>query len=271
MQFKLIDISTRTDYSDLKKALFEAVAETIKDEPSLAIAFSGGIDSSILAKICKDLGRKVILLTIGFPESHDIEFSKRIASKMGLSHKIHNLNEEHFRDSIGYVCQKIDCKNISHIENCIAYIYIASLASENEFRLILTANGCDELFCGYNIYRLMYNHGKTRIMDLMTEKIENEFILMKELEAVTTEFGVNFKQPFLSHNFISFAKDIPIDQKIRSADDLVRKHILREAALSIGVPRESAMRPKKALQYSTSIHKNFSRLLKQNDKKAKTE
>ncbi|MGC2429337.1 MAG: asparagine synthase C-terminal domain-containing protein [Nitrososphaeraceae archaeon] len=259
----MIHISTGTDYSDLKNALFAAVAETIIGEASLAIAFSGGVDSSLLAKICKDLGLKVILLTIGFPESNDIEFSKGIASKMGLSHKIHKLNKDHFRDSIEYVRQKIGCQNISHIENCVAYTYIARLASENESRLILTANGCDELFCGYNIYRLMYNHGKTRIMELMTEKIENECILMKEVDVVTTEFGVNFKQPFLSRNFISFAKHIPIDQKIRHTDDLVRKHILREAALSIGVPRESAMRPKKALQYSSLIHKNFNRLLNQ--------
>ena len=265
----MINISTVKDYSDLKKALFEAVAETIKDESSLAIAFSGGIDSSLLARICKDLGRKVLLLTIGFPESHDIEFSKRIASKMGLSHKIHKLNEEHFRDILEYVRQKVDCQNTSHIENCVAYIYIATLALENEVKLILTANGCDELFCGYNIYRLMYNHSKTHIMDLMNEKIENEFILMKEIEMVTTAFGVNFKQPFLSRNFISFAKDIPIDQKISRSDDFVRKHILREAALSLGVPRESAMRPKKALQYSTLIHKNFNMLLKQNNKKRK--
>lgn len=245
------------------------MAETIKDETSLAIAFSGGIDSSLLARICKDLGRKVILLTIGFLESHDIEFSKRIASKMGLSHKIHKLNEEHFRDSIEYVRQKVDCQNISHTENCVAYIYIATLACENEVKLILTANGCDELFCGYNIYRLIYNHGKTHIMDLMTEKIENEIILMKEIELATRGFGVNFKHPFLSHSFISFAKDIPIDQKIRRSDDFVRKHILRQAALSLGVPRESAMRPKKALQYSTLIHKNFNKLLKQNNKKQK--
>jgi hypothetical protein len=46
MQFKLIDISTRRDYSDLKKTLIEAVAETIKDEISLANAFSGGIAGS---------------------------------------------------------------------------------------------------------------------------------------------------------------------------------------------------------------------------------
>jgi asparagine synthase (glutamine-hydrolysing) len=267
--YVLIDTPTVKDYSDLKRALFEAVAETIKDESSLAIAFSGGIDSSLLARICTDLGRKVLLLTIGFPESHDIDFSKRIASKMGLSHKVHKLDEEHFRDSIEYVHQKVDCQNISHIENCVAYVYIATLACENEVKLILTANGCDELFCGYNIYRLMYDHGKTHIMDLITQKIENEFILMKEIELVTTGFGVTFKQPFLSRSFISFAKDIPIDQKVRRSDDFVRKHILREAALSLGVPRESAMRPKKALQYSTLIHKKFDTLLKQNNKKQK--
>ena len=75
----------------------------------------------------------------------------------------------------------------------------------------------------------MYNHGKTRIMELMTEKIENECILMKEVDVVTTEFGVNFKQPFLSRNFISFAKHIPIDQRSGILMHLVRKHILREA------------------------------------------
>ena len=254
-------------FFDIKNALSNAVAETIKDEPSIAIAFSGGIDSSLLAKICKDLCLKVILLTIGFPESHDIEFSKGIASKMGLSHKIYKLKDEHFNDTIEYVRQKMGCQNMSHIENCVAYIYIASLASKIDSRLILTANGCDELFCGYNAYRLIYNHGKTRIIEMMDEKIENELKLMKEVEVVTKGFGVNFKQPFLSQNFISFAKDIPIDQKIRCSDDLVRKHILREAALSMGVPKESAMKPKKAIQYSTLIHKNFDRLQRQNNKK----
>jgi asparagine synthase (glutamine-hydrolysing) len=36
---------------------------------------------------------------------------------------------------------------------------------------------------------------------------------------------------------------------------MIRKHILREVALALGVPEESAMKPKKALQYGSSIHK----------------
>src|ERR671939_906636 len=98
----------------LKKALFDAVEESISNEVSLAVAFSGGVDSALLAKICKDLGRKVVLLTIGFPESHDIEFSKMIASKMDLSHKIHKLNEKYFCMDLNYVKTKIGCKNVSH-------------------------------------------------------------------------------------------------------------------------------------------------------------
>jgi asparagine synthase (glutamine-hydrolysing) len=91
----------------------------------------------------------------------------------------------------------------------------------------------------------------------MDERIANERLLIKEIDKITTEFGVITKQPFLSQKFINFAKSISIEQKITSTDDFMRKHILRKLALSLGVPRESAMKPKKALQYGSLIHKNF--------------
>jgi asparagine synthase (glutamine-hydrolysing) len=253
----------------LRKALFDAVEESISNEVSLAVAFSGGVDSALLAKICKDLGRKVMLLTIGFPESHDIEFSKMIASKMGLSHKIHKLNEKFFCKDFNYVKTKINCKNISHIENCLAFFYIASLAIRNGLGLILTGNGCDELFCGYDRYRLIYQQGKASINELMDQRIANELVLMQEIQMITTEIGVNIKQPFLSQKFISYARDIPIDQKIRGSDDFIRKHILRESALLVGVPKDAAMKPKKAIQYGSLIHKKLNMLNKEGHKNRK--
>ena len=253
----------------LREALFDAVEESISNEVSLAVAFSGGVDSALLAKICKELGRKVMLLTIGFPESHDIEFSKIIASKMGLTHKIHELNEKYFCKDFNYVKTKINCKNVSHIENCLAFFYIASLAIRNGLGLILTGNGCDELFCGYDRYRLIYQQGKTSINELMDQRIVNELVLMQEIQMITTEIGVNIKQPFLSQKFISYARDIPIDQKIRGSDDFIRKHILRESALLIGVPKDAAMKPKKAIQYGSLIHKKLNTLNKKEHKNRK--
>jgi len=237
------------------------VEKNIGDEPCLGVAFSGGVDSSLLAKICQNLGRTVTLLTIGFPGSHDIKFSHFIASKMRMDHKIYELNKEDLCKTFKYVQNKIACTNVSHIENCIAFFHIASLAHQNNFRSILTGNGCDELFFGYDRYRSIYEQGDRSIIKLMNEKIANEFILMKELAVITTELGVLIKHPFLSREFITFAKSIPIMENINGSDDLLRKHLLRQVSLAVGVPTESALRPKKALQYGTLIHKKLARIL----------
>lgn len=247
--------------TDLSTALFDEVEKNIGDEPCLGVAFSGGVDSSLLAKICQNLGRTVTLLTIGFPGSHDIKFSHFIASKMRMDHKIYELNKEDLSKTFKYVQNKIACTNVSHIENCIAFFHIASLAHQNNFRSILTANGCDELFFGYDRYRSVYEQGDRSIIKLMNEKIANEFILMKELAVITTELGVLIKHPFLSREFITFAKSIPIMENINGSDDLLRKHLLRQVSLAVGVPTESALRPKKALQYGTLIHKKLARIL----------
>lgn len=242
---------------DLKNALVDAVTEIVNEEPSLAVAFSGGLDSSLLAQLCNNIGTKVTLLTVGFPGSQDIEFSKLIATKLGLPHKLLELEKEDFHNKQRYIWQRLGCGNISHFENCIAFHYLGMLARQNGLGLILTANGCDELFCGYDRFRLIYGYGNVRILQLIHEKIENELILMKEVESVITEFGIKAKHPFLSEKFISVALKIPINSKIKGNDDFIRKHILREVAVMIGVPQEAAAKPKKALQYGSLIHKNF--------------
>ena len=242
---------------DLKNALVDAVTEIVNEESSLAVAFSGGVDSSLLAQLCNNIGTKVTLLTVGFPGSQDIEFSKLIATKLGLPHKLLELEKEDFQNKQRYICQRLGCGNISHIENCIAFYYLGMLARQNGLGLILTANGCDELFCGYDGFRSIYGYGNARILRLIHEKIENEVILMKEVESIVTEFDIKAKHPFLSEKFISVALKIPINNKIKGDDDFIRKHILREVAVMIGVPQEAAVKPKKALQYGSLIHKNF--------------
>lgn len=242
----------------LKVKIGEAVRQGVP-EHRLGIAFSGGIDSTLLAKVCMDVGKDVTLITIGFSGSHDIEFSRQIASGLGLPQHIAEISASDFPIKLRYIKQKITCGNTSHLENCIAYYYVSQAAKQLGLSLILSANGCDELFCGYNGYRLAYDDGPDALGKLMDEKIANERLLVDEISAVAQEFGVAIRQPFLSPEFILFAKTIPLAFKITGPDDMMRKHILRQAAFELGVPIESAMKPKKALQYGTLIHRNFQR------------
>jgi asparagine synthase (glutamine-hydrolysing) len=248
-------------HARLSQVLFDVVNAATKDNGPIAIAFSGGIDSSLLATICKKNEISVTLLTIGFPQSHDVCFSKRIASKLNQDHRINILEENDFYENLGEVIKKVNCENISHIENCMAFFYVAKFAQEEGFRTVLSANGCDELFCGYDIYRTTFNNGRTRLMQLMEEKILNEFRLIHEIDKTVNDFGVKISQPFLSNKIIAFSRDIPIEDKILGANDYLRKRILRKVARILSVPKESTLKKKKAMQYGTNIHKKVRKYL----------
>jgi asparagine synthase (glutamine-hydrolysing) len=243
--------------SDLIEALFAAVSENLRGIDKIGIAFSGGIDSTLLAIICKNMNINTTLLTVGFPESNDIEFSRTIARKIGMTHKILEIDKDQFSIFSRKIRNEMICRNLSHIENCIAFSYVAQLARDNQLNVILTANGFDELFCGYNKFRLIFNQGYDTINKTIESRILNEFELITEIKQVVEKYDVSIIQPFLSKGFISIAMKFPIYNKIVSDDDLLRKHIIRKIALSLELPPEVIIRRKKALQYGSLIHKNY--------------
>ena len=242
--------------SSLLQELQNSIKNTIL-EKKIGVAFSGGVDSTLLAKLCKDLGFEITLLTIGFEGSHDILFSKKVNEKMKLPHEILEIDKDTFSEISLKIKDKIKTDNLSWNENCIAFYYVSKLANHLKISTVVTANGIDELFCGYNAYRDAIKEGEQKVHELMNSKLENELKMMNAVNKVSSQFNVNIFQPFLSEQFVSFAKKIPINEKIKNSDDLLRKHIIRQIASEIGVPEISATKRKKALQYGSLIHKTL--------------
>ncbi len=251
--------------SKLEHELYECMIQSVSEiniSEKIGIAFSGGVDSSLLAKIVNDLGYKTTLLTMGFKNSHDVNFSKKISKSLDLEHKTLLIGEKTFPQIIEKIHDTIKTDNLSWNENCIAFYYIAKLAKKHGIRLVLTANGIDELFCGYNAYREAISQSEQIVKKMMEAKLENEISMMKAVNLIASEFEVSITQPFLTEKFIQFAKKIPIDEKIKDANDMIRKHIVRKIALAIGIPHEAALQRKKAMQYGSSIHKNLIKIRK---------
>jgi len=236
------------------------VTENLRGINKIGIAFSGGVDSTLLAMICKNMNIDTTLLTVGFPDSNDIEFSKSISHKINMNHKILEIEKGDLPVITKRIKNEISCSNTSHIENCIAFNYIAKLASNNDIRVVLTANGFDELFCGYNNFRFIFNQGNDTINKTIESKILNELELTNEIKQVAKEYRVSILQPFLSKGFISVAMKFPIYNKIVGNDDVLRKHIIRKIALSFDLPPEVIFRRKKAIQYGSLIHKYYKKI-----------
>ena len=233
-----------------------AVKEPIPDK-KIGVAFSGGVDSTLLAKLVKDMGYDVHLLTIGFQDSHDINFAKEVNQLLNFPHSISEIDPEKFKGGSQKINQIIKSDNLSWNENSIAFHYVAELAQKNELKTVATANGIDELFCGYNSYREAIEKGADEVTKMMGEKLKNEGEMMVAINQVTAEFGVKMVQPFLSPSFVDYSKKIPVSEKIHGPDDMQRKHPIRELAMDYGVPEVAAQKQKKALQYGSQIHKSL--------------
>lgn len=231
-----------------------SISETVK-EKKIGIAFSGGVDSTLISKICSDMGYDITLLTIGFPESHDILFAKEVNQFLNYPHHILEIDSENFPTVSSKINQTIQTENLSWNENSIAFHYVSKLANGLDLDTVVTANGIDELFCGYNAYREAFSGGESKINEVMLSKLENELKMMKAVNLVASEFNVKILQPLLFSKFIEFAKTIPISEKIHDSEDLYRKHIIRKLASDVGVPELSCTKRKKALQYGSKIHK----------------
>jgi len=233
-----------------------AVKETVTDK-KIGVALSGGVDSTLLAKLVKDMGYDVHLLTIGFQDSHDINFAKEVNQLLNFPHSISEIDPEKFKEVSQKINQTIKSDNLSWNENSIAFYYVAEIAQKNGLKIVVTANGIDELFCGYNSYREAIEKGVDEVVKMMNDKLKNEKEMMVAINAVTAEFGVTMIQPFLLPNFIEYAKKIPVSEKIHGPDDMQRKHPIRELAMDCGVPEVAAQKQKKALQYGSQIHKSL--------------
>ncbi|MFB5632532.1 MAG: asparagine synthase C-terminal domain-containing protein, partial [Nitrosopumilus sp.] len=233
-----------------------AINQTVTDK-KIGIAFSGGVDSTLVSKICKDMDYDITLLTIGFAESHDILFAKEVNEQLNYPHHILEIDPQDFPTIPSEINEKIKTDNLSWNENCIAFHYVSKLAQSLGISTVVTANGIDELFCGYNAYREAYSGGESKIQEVMDAKLDNELKMMKAVNMIASEFGVQILQPLLSPDFINYAKTVPIEDKITDSEDMYRKHMIRNLAKQVGVPEVSYNKRKKALQYGSKIHKTL--------------
>ena len=149
------------------------------------------------------------------------------------------VDDESFLRTSKTVMKAIPTGNISWIENCIAFHYVTVLAKDVGISTVLTANGIDELFCGYDAYRRMEDQSEVAILSAMDAKIKNELSMMQKISEIIQDTKVQIMQPLLAEEFITYARNLPLYGKIRafrSSDCYASMHIMGPCIQSIGVP-----------------------------------
>jgi asparagine synthase (glutamine-hydrolysing) len=241
--------------STLEKIASDCVKKTVS--PDSLIAYSGGIDSTILAQLYSRYSNPT-LLTLGRKESSDMKAVSQdpLIKRQGFLSVIGIFGIEEIRSAAYDVAKMVEVGNLSHFEDCVAFWLAASRASKIKgIRCMLSANGPDELFCGYDRFRrILDTQGYSKVKSEIPKALESAEELGDQVGLVVSKFGLETKEPFLEDEFKEFALQIPAEFKILKGNDMLRKRIWRCLGRAIGIPEPTVVRQKKAMQYGMGIH-----------------
>jgi len=74
--------------------------------------------------------------------------------------------------------------------------------------------------------------------------------------------GVELRLPLTDMELVHFSLSLPVNLKIESEEDGLRKRVLRRVAQLLAMPEFIVNRPKRAVQYATGVDKALRRLAK---------
>ena len=241
---------------DLKALIVDSVSKRTHDLEKVGVLFSGGVDSSLLSQICVDLGVETELFSVGSEGSPDVKFAQIMADDMGLPLHIKWVDVNLVRECTPLVLNAIEEWNLMKLGVGMTAYLAAELAHENGLRVMLSGQGADELFAGYHRYLSFYYEKGEDAQEDLWKDVKNLYqVNLERDDAVTMAHGVEMRVPYLDLPIISMAMNIPMSYKIKDQNDRLRKCILREVAAEVGINSEVLMRPKKAAQYGSGIHK----------------
>ncbi|MDG6913720.1 MAG: asparagine synthase [Nitrososphaerota archaeon] len=226
-----------------------AVAKAVGSEERLAVAFSGGLDSSVVAK-CAAAEAQVIACTGSAEGTWDALRAQAAADSLGVDLVTTRLTPE----LVAAELTRVDFPSGGTLMDrslwCL-YSAVSRSAREAGARVILLGQLADELFGGYAKYTHALGERGPDAAKLMMEGDLKEYISRGRARDVKAcSKWVEPRIPF--EELADYAASIPISYKLMGG---VRKAILRRAAVRLGVPAEIAEAPKKAAQYSSGIQK----------------
>ena len=145
---------------ELENLLIDAFKYRMVSDVPVGVFLSGGIDSSVVAAILQKHYGNIHTFTIGFKEAkyNEATYAKQVAEHLGTNHtekfldttqakeildKFVDIYDEPFGDSSG-----------------IPTTLVSKVARDAGIKVVLSADGGDEIFCGYERYWYSYAIGK---------------------------------------------------------------------------------------------------------------
>ena len=258
--FKPMKMKTAAEH--LRSLLLESTNDRVSDLEKVAVAFSGGLDSSIIAMLAKICEASVYLVSVGLEYQPEVRFAEEAAEALGLPLHLETYTLDDVEAVLSRVLWLIEEPDVMKAGVAVPLYWAAEVVSRMGYRVLLTGQGGDELFGGYQKYLQAHRqYGVTAVREAMYRDVVSSYEVNFQRDNQVCSFhGVELRLPFTDCEVVEFSLGLPVSLKIESPRDRLRKRVLRRAAQMLGLPAPIFNRAKKAIQYATGVNKAFRRL-----------
>ena len=229
--------------------------EAAADGDELAVAFSGGVDSGVVAAAVPDAPCYVA----GFEECHDLAAAREAAAAMELDLRVVEITHDDLVRAVREVAAATGRRNPMDVAIAVPLYLAAEAAAADGVGRLAVGQGADELFGGYSkvadpvgddrVAAETVRGARTETVRTLPEQLERDVLALRAA-------GVEPVAPLLDDRLVAAALALP-GGLIASGGE--RKIALRRAAAG-RVPESVRTADKKAVQYGTYVSRELDRL-----------
>ena len=220
----------------IKNMFTSAVIKRINNTDRPVCAFlSGGLDSSLVCAISSKYlnetfpKRNLNTFAIGFENSTDLEYAKKVSEFIGSNHHEYIITKEQAIKSIKDVIWAIESYDITTVRASVGQYLISKYIADNtDFKVILSGDGSDEVCGGYLENYLAPNLDEFKQNTF--NRINNIYKYdVQRADRATSIHGLEIRVPFLDHEFVEYYLSIPATERMPIKGVKMEKQLLRDA------------------------------------------
>jgi asparagine synthase (glutamine-hydrolysing) len=227
-----------TDLTAMKAKLYklmdEAVQRALATEGQASALLSGGIDSSIICALATSHVPQLNVYSIGVEGSEDLRHAREVVAMYSdrMNHHIFSLTIDDILPLVPRVIYYLETFDAALIRSALPMFYLCSKVKGAD--VLLTGEGADELFAGYDYLKQL--DGPAADQELL-EMLKIEHATgMQRVDRIPYAFNIEARAPWFDLNLVEFSYRVPFAFKLyRATPDArpVEKWLIRETFQSI--------------------------------------
>ena len=215
--------------------LYQAVSKRVDNtERPIACLLSGGLDSSLIAALVKQIHKgELHTWSIGFEGSDDLKYAQLVANHIGSIHHSIVVTEEEFLFAIPDVINAIESYDTTTVRASVGnWLICKKIKQQSNAKVIFNGDGADEVMGGY----LYFHEAPDPIaFDKECRKLLTNihyFDVLRSDRSISSH-GLEARTPFLDRSFVQYYLSIGYNIRDHKYNNKPEKYLIRDAIKKI--------------------------------------